>query len=157
MTIRRATTEDAALLAQLSETVQRLHVSAQPDIFKPLSDLEELTVFYRETLEKQDNHVFIAQSAGEAVGCVVAKIVRRPENPFTYALDSVVIENFCVVETQQGRGHGSRLLDAIYELMREQNIQRVAVDVWDFNGQAREFYEKRGFVPFMHRLEKDLD
>ncbi len=157
MTIRRATTADGALLASLSKTVQRLHAEARPDKFKPHGDSETLTLCYQGMIDSPETHVFIAETDNHAVGYVIAKVMRRPENPFTHALESVFVDQFCVVDGEQSKGYGSQLMEAVYEVARAENIQEIQLDVWNFNVHALEFYQKRGFVLYNQRLEMRLD
>ncbi len=156
MTIRRATSADAALLAKLCETVQRLHYAARPDVFKPYSGDDALAACFRVMLESSENHIFIAEASDKAVGYVLAKVTHRPDNPFTYAFDCVFIDQFCVIDGEQGKGYGSRLLDAVCELARAENIRDIQLGVWNFNEQAVEFYQKRGFSYYHQRLELRL-
>lgn len=157
MTIRRAAVEDANLLATLNESVQRLHGQGRPDLFRMPGHDEELTIWYRDTIEQVDNHVFIAEAAGVAVGFMVARILHRPQNAFALAQKSLFVDQLCVVDGQQGKGFGSRLMEAAYALAQEEGIQRVMLDVWSFNGKALEFYEKQGFGIYNLRLEKFID
>lgn len=155
--IRRATVDDAVLLAKLNETVQALHAKVRPEIFQAASQIDLLIPAYRERIEEDGSYVFIAENTHEAVGYAIAKIVRRPQDAITKARSSVFVEEFCVAENYQNYGYGSALMAAVFELARTENIKRVTLDVWDFNVEALEFYEKRGFAPFMHRLETYLD
>ena len=157
MTIRRATSADAALLASLNETVLRLHAQARPDIFKAHSDSEALTVCYQGMIDSPETHIFIAETASRAVGYIIAKVMRRPENPFTHALETVFVDQFCVVDDEQGKGYGSQLMEAVYEVARAENIREIRLDVWNFNAHALDFYQKRGFVLYNQRLEMRLD
>lgn len=152
--IRRATPHDAAALAKLSETVHEMHTKTRPEIFKPVADNAAI---YSEAIEQKDSHIFIAQQGDEAVGYVIAKILHKPESALTKASQCVHVDEFCVAPSHQNHGHGSALMEAVYNLAREQNIRRITLDVWAFNTQALQFYEKRGFAPFMQRLETHLD
>jgi hypothetical protein len=96
MHIRRATIADARHVAQLNATVQALHAQARPEIFKsPVVD-DDLVNWFGVLLEKPDNHIFIAEFEGESVGYLLAMVIHRPENPFTYAMDYLLIDQLSV-------------------------------------------------------------
>lgn len=157
MQLRRATLDDAQLLASLNQSIQRMHADARPDVFKPAQLNEALVGWYRELLSQLENHVFIAEIDGEPVGCLYAKIVRRPENPFAYAMDFMLVDQLSVIPEYQGRGYGKRLLQAAFDLARTENLHRVILDVWAFNDHAIEFYKQQGFRVYLERMEIVLE
>jgi GNAT superfamily N-acetyltransferase len=157
MLVRRATGEDAELLARLNGPVQQLHADARPDIYKPALHTDELIEFYRQILDEPDSHVWIVEVDGEPAGCAVAQVVRRPENPFTYLLEMLRIDQISVNPEHQGKGCGKALLKAVFELARAEGIQRVVLDVWDFNRHAIEFYERQGFHTLSFRMELNME
>lgn len=157
MQIRRATVNDAALLARLNEPVQRLHAEARPEIFKlPEPDDQTLIVWFSDVLRKPDSYVYIGEVEGQAVGCVIAQIIRRLENPFAYPMEWILIDQISVNPEHQRQGYGKLLLDAVLELARAENIKRVILDVWGFNANAIGFYKKQGFQVFNERMEIGL-
>jgi ribosomal protein S18 acetylase RimI-like enzyme len=156
MEIRRASLFDARLLAGLNMTVQQLHAENRPEIFKPPLVSDELVNWYEEMLSQTENHVFIGEVNGEAVGYLCAKVVHRPENPFTYALHVIYVEEISVNEEYQGRGCGKQLMQAAYELAQVENIRRIMLNVWNFNSQAISFYKSLGFQVCHERMEQIL-
>ncbi len=156
-TIRRATVDDAQLLAHLLEPVHRIHAEARPELFKPHSATGEILDVFRHVLSDADNYIFIAETDGQTVGYVYAQVERRPENPYTYAMDFVHVEQISVNDDQRGKGCGQQLMNTVYDLARKLGISRVTLGVWAFNTQARRFYEKQGFTDFVHRMEIMLE
>lgn len=158
ITVRRATPQDAALLAALNAPIHALHVAARPDIFRPLSgDDPALIQFFADALACPDDVIFILEQDGTPAGYVYARIVRRPENLFTCALDDVLVDQLSVSPPYQGRGHGAQLMQAAEAFAREGGFRRVALDVWAFNDGAQAFYDAQGFTAFSLRLEKVPD
>lgn len=156
MQIRRATVADAQHLAQLSATVQALHAQSRPEMFKSPVINDDLMNWFAVLLEKPDNHIFIAESEGEAVGYLLAMVIRRPENPFTYATDFLLIDQVSVNTEHQRQGCGKKLLESAYQLARAENLTRIVLGVWNFNIHAIEFYKDQGFRCFEERMERDL-
>lgn len=156
MLIRSGTMEDAALLAQMNRTVHALHAEARPDVFKQPDDMDGLTACYRELFTEPAAHVFIAEAEGRAVGYAIAKVQRRPDNPYTYAVEAVFVDQICVIDGEQGKGYGRELMKAVYNLANAENIREIRLDVWEFNEQALKFYAGCGFTSYKRSLSLDL-
>lgn len=152
MNIRQATVEDAELLARLTVPVQQLHAEAEPDMFKPAEVTNELVKFYAEQLSKDDVYTYIAELNGEAVGYVLAKLVERPDNPFTFAMEHMEIDQISLDPAYRSRGYGEQLVKTVFDLARSLGIVRVVLSAWEFNTHARDFFQKQGFHTYVHRM-----
>jgi ribosomal protein S18 acetylase RimI-like enzyme len=156
MMVRRATDEDGEVLARLHEPIQQLHADARPDIYRLPLMADALIEDYRQTLADPNNYVWIAEIEGEPVGCVIAQVMRRPATIYTHPRKMVRIDQISVNPEHQGKGCGKALLNAVRDLARAEGIQRVVLDVWDFNRHAIEFYERQGFRAFSYEMELRL-
>jgi len=156
-TVRRATPDDAAIVATLNMPVQQLHADARPDTFKPASNSAEMVQYCQALLEMPDSHIFIGEEDGQPVGYAFVRVYRRPGHPLAYGGDSVYIDQMSVNPGRQGRGYGRQLAQAVLDLARAENITRVTLSVWEFNVNAREFYAHLGFVPVIQTMELALD
>ncbi len=157
MLIRHATHEDARLLADLSTHVQQVHVEVRPTTFRPAEVTDAMIQFYADLLPQPDCYFFIVEDEGIALGYVFVKRIDRPANPFTHANIFLHIDQISVNLDARGKGYGKALMAAVYELAHQQGIQRITLDVWQFNVGAIEFYEHLGFNPFMQRMEIFLE
>lgn len=157
MLVRRATDRDAEVLAALNQPIQQLHAEARPDFFKPAQLDEALIQVFREALAQPENHIFIDEVNGVPVGYIYAKVVRRPENSFTYSMAWVLVDQLSVNPEYQGKGYGKQLLQAAFDLAHSENIRRVILDVWDFNTHAIDFYKDQGFRIYNERMEIALE
>ena len=156
MQIRRATTYDVPVLVSLNAPVQALHVQMRPEIFKPSSESAEMHNFFRDRLTNPNWHGFIAEVDSKPVGYVLAEVIRRPENPFTYAMQFIDIDHISLNEDQRGKGYGEQLIQAVFDLARELNIDRVILGVWETNTHAVGFFKNQGFTPYLHRMETKI-
>ena len=156
MNIRKATSADSSLLSFLTIDIQRLHAENHPDIFKmPSSDDFALT-FFDERLADHTISIFIAEENGQALGSVVCKLLERDENPFTFKLRYLLIDQISVRPDAQERGVGAALIRQAEILARELNLQEIRLDSWSFNIKAHSFFESQGFEKFNHRFWKTL-
>ena len=156
MKIRQATSTDSLLLSSLCVDVQNLHAKYHPDFFKiPTSDDFAMT-FFNEMLADPAVSIFIAEENGQALGYILCKLIERPENPFTFAMRYLLVDQISVRPAAQGKGVGKTLIKRAVVLALELNLQRIQLDSWGFNTEAHAFFEKMGFVKFNHRFWKNL-
>ena len=150
--IRRALGQDAGTLASLNADVQAIHAAAMPWQFKPPGPDTFPPAAVAALLAQPENLVFIADFDGTAAGYAYAEIVRRPETPFSYALDMVYLHHISVRPAHRRRGVGGALIGAVRAAAIDVNITLVALDVWTFNEEARAFFRRHGFVAYNERL-----
>jgi GNAT superfamily N-acetyltransferase len=98
--------------------------------------------------------IFIAEEDGKPVGCIVCKLVERPENPFAFAARILLIDQVSVLPSAHGKGVGTALMQRAESLAKELNVQRIQLDSWDFNLNAHAFFEHLGFQKFNFRFWK---
>jgi len=101
--------------------------------------------------------IFIAEENGhQALGSMVCKLMERDENPFTFELRYLLIDQISVRPNAQGKGVGAALIRQAEILAREFNLQMIQLDSWGFNLKAHGFFESQGFEKFNHRFWKTL-
>ena len=156
MNIRQAVSTDGLLLSSLSMDVQRLHAENHPNIFKmPQSD-DYAAAFFQEILADPLARIFIAEEDGQALGYILCKLIERAENPFSFTMRYLLVDQISVRPEAQGKGVGKALIEQAEVLAREWNVSRIQLDSWGFNTGAHAFFEKMGFVKFDHRFWRNL-
>ena len=156
MKTRKAIATDRLLLSSLCVDVQRLHAENHPDIFKlPQSD-DFVTSFFDEMLADPMISIFIAENDEGPLGYILCKLIERPENPFTFAMRYLLVDQVSVRPEEQGKGIGAALLKQAEVLARELNVSRIQLDSWGFNTEAHGFFEKLGFEKFNYRFWRPL-
>lgn len=156
MNTRPATSLDALALSRLTMDVQRLHAKNHPSIFKVPESEDFAVSFFEEMLADPKVTIFIAENDGKAVGCIVCKLIERPENPFTFAARTLLIDQISVRPEAQGKGAGRALMEQAELLAQELNVARIHLDSWDFNLGAHSFFERMGYRKFNFRFWKYL-
>jgi ribosomal protein S18 acetylase RimI-like enzyme len=154
--IRKATVEDAELLARLVKAVHDIHAEARPDFFKPYALSPEWIADFRERLLDPSNAFLIAEVEGEAVGYVFAQVIERPENLYTYAMSYLLVDQISVNPEHRNHGYGEALIQAVFDMAKSLGLPRVVLGVWNFNERAVAFYERQGFSSRDMRMEVDL-
>ncbi len=156
MKIRRATVQDAPILAALIQDVQRLHANALPDFFKQPEQITSFVEDFRQWMQGSDTTIFIAEVDNTPAGYIYAEVVRRDETPFTYPRIMVYIEQISVKPVYQGKGCGRALVEAVFDLARAEGISQVGLDTWAFNTEAHKFFARMGFAFLSHRMTAHL-
>lgn len=154
--IRPATKADAEAISALNREVQGIHAKAIPWRFKePGPD-----TFPREEVEalisRPDSLVLVAYLELSPVGYVYAEIVRKPESSTHYAYNAIYVHHISISTARRRRGVGTKLLECVEETARDLGIATVALDVWNFNREARTFFAGTGLRPYNERLWKRL-
>lgn len=152
--IRLATSADTGMLATLNKDVQKLYADARPDVFKQPGALDAIAEDLRvRFIEDADSCIFLVELDGVPVGYAAVSVVRRPESLYAYARSHVHIDQIAVKPSAQGRGCGRALIEAVFDMARTQNINRVTLDTWDFNVNAQAFFKQMGFSPYHYRMD----
>jgi ribosomal protein S18 acetylase RimI-like enzyme len=158
MNVRQANREDVDILADLNSEVQRLHANALPHLFKQPENRASIEADFAERiLPNPAGRVFIVEVEGEPAGYVYAQVIHRPDNPYTFAFDTIHIDQIGVVPIYQGRGCGRALIQAVFDMARVENISRVVLDTHAFNTEAQAFFKRMGFDVFIYRMDAHLD
>jgi GNAT superfamily N-acetyltransferase len=136
--------------------VQSLHAEHHPDIFKLPERQDFAQSFFEEVLMDSTTRIFIAENEGDALGCILCKLVERQENPFTFALRFLMIDQISVRPETRGQGVGAALLQQANMFAEELGLQMIQLNSWEFNIDAHRFFERHGFSKFNHRFWRTL-
>lgn len=152
--VRKATVDDAEVIAALNEHVQAVHATLLPEIFKPVGPSTLTAADARAFLEKPDTLALLATAGGVAVGYAYAEIRRRAESSFAFAHDEVYLHYISVAEGSRRRGVGTALINALAQHGAGHGISRLVLDVWTVNEPARAFFRAHGFEAYNERLAR---
>ncbi len=156
MNTRLAAPADSSILSSLCVDVQSLHAEHYPDVFKMPESDDFAKTFFDEMLMDSSVSIFIAEEDGKPVGYILCKLIERPENPFTLAARTLLIDQISVRPSARGKGIGAALMQQAETLAQELGVQRIHLDSWDFNLNAHAFFEHLGFQKFNFRFWKYL-
>jgi ribosomal protein S18 acetylase RimI-like enzyme len=157
MTIRRGTIEDAELLCWLNAPVQQLHCERRPDFFKPHRVSAEMIADYQTRLSNENIYIYIGEVADEPIGYILAQMTERPDNPYTYPMRLMHIDQMSVNPEHRSKGYGEMLMRRVFELAKSLGVKTVVLTVWAFNSRAVAFYERLGLVARDIRMEVSVE
>jgi GNAT superfamily N-acetyltransferase len=156
MDVRLATLSDAELISALNAEVQTVHAEALPHLFKPASPETFPVSVVRQWLAEPDTRIFIGSLHDEPIGYIYAQIIRRPETALRHAWERMHIHHISVHRSQQRRGCGHALIQAVVQCAKEHGITTITLDVWSFNTQARSFFAMEGFTVYNENMWLDI-
>lgn len=142
MNIRRATTADAAALAEIAERTFRDTFGAQNtpedlEAYVPTAYSEEKQ---RREIENPDGVALLGHSDdGELIAYTQMRRVQSPHG-------EVEIVRFYVDRKHHGQGLAQQLMQAAYDTARELGATTIWLGVWERNLRAIAFYTKCGYA-----------
>lgn len=145
--VRRATIEDAEMLARLSYKTfwDAFHAhpkNAPEDLADYMRKAFNLDTIRRELTE--ENSIFLtAEIADEPVG--YAKLVIESREDGIIAEKPVELNRLYSKQEFLGRGVGAKLLDECFAIAERTACDVMWLGVWEYNPRARAFYRKHGF------------
>jgi ribosomal protein S18 acetylase RimI-like enzyme len=98
--------------------------------------------------------LLVAREDEDLVGFVMFSV---ESGSFDQDVRRGVIENLFVDESHRRETVGAQLLEAAEEVLRERDVEVVALEVMWANESAREFYADRGYEPHRMEVEKALE
>jgi len=152
MQIRNMVLDDYKEVDRLMAQVHKLHVNGRPDLY---IDVEHIYSFeqFKEMVENEDMITILAEEGESVVGiCMVSMraktgMVKRR---------TAYMEDLCVDELCRGKGIGKELFLFAKKMAEKMGAERLDLMVWDFNEDARKFYESMGMKPQRYIYETVL-
>jgi ribosomal protein S18 acetylase RimI-like enzyme len=154
-TIRPATSADVPEIVAIWGELA-VHHAALDRAFAPSNRWqEEYRYFVRSLLGRDDALAVVAVEGDRLVGYGVGRISVLPG--FFARRRRGYIHDVVTRETHRRRGIGRRLVEALLQWMREADVSSVELTVAVSNEGAVAFWERLGFVTYMHHMKRDLD
>ncbi len=152
--IRKAIYSDIPKIEELLEDIHDLHFMARPDIFK-----EGVSKFNEDEIKKLiDNEytpIYIYEENGKVLAYAFISYMFQC-NKMLEIRKYIFIEDLCVDKNHRSEGIGRALMDYIYNLAKEKEMDYVRLNVWNFNEKALKFYLDNGYSPLETIMEKKV-
>ncbi|CAH0343969.1 GNAT family N-acetyltransferase [Bacillus sp. CECT 9360] len=148
-------TTDHELIAKLNKPVQDLHAKWYPHTFKEYN-FEAIKDTFKNLINNEALIFLLLEDNQQAIGYAWIEIRNYPENAFRKPYKSVFVHQISLVETERKKGYGTKLMDHIYEIARNKEIDLVELDYWFHNDSAKGFYEKHGYTKNREFVYKNL-
>lgn len=149
--VRDAVDSDLEGISGYLIETQEIHRKAYPNIYGPLSKDQALG-FLRESLQKPEIFVRVAVIEGRIAGYSFFELQTFDRSTFKLPRRLFYIAQIAVDESQRRAGVGQALLEDVRTLAKTSGVDRLELEVWDFNVRARNFFSRNGFSPFGSRM-----
>lgn len=152
MQIRNMVLNDYKEVDRLMSQVHQLHVNGRPDLYIDVDHIYSFEQF-KEMVENEDMITILAEEEENVIGiCIVSMrsktcMVKRR---------TAYMEDLCVDEICRGNGIGRKLFLYAKNMAANMGAERLDLMVWDFNEDARKFYESMGMKPQRYIYETKL-
>ncbi len=152
MSVTIETSGEAEEIVELLRQVHEEHRQRRPQWFKPFDRTAALEG-QRFLLSRDGAQMFVARVDGVCLGYALVCERVREENAFRYASRSLVVDQMAVSNTNRRQGIGTLLMERIRREAARRGAQRVELNVYSDNDEARRFYKAQDFVRFQDLME----
>ena len=152
--IMEATEKDYIEVNRLVRQGHDDHVAGDDSVFKQV-DIVMPKDYYMELLEQQHSKVFIVK-AEQVVGFAVISIEVAPNFPSLVERKFAYIHDFGIDRSIKRKGIGSLLFEACVNWAKQQNVESVELNVWEFNEEAIAFYEKHNMKTISRKMRLSI-
>jgi ribosomal protein S18 acetylase RimI-like enzyme len=144
MIIRSAHSNDIEGIVKLEEQMSALHVNARPDWFdrnkRPFG-----SEYIKNIIESNNgDKIFVIEADKKIIGHCITKIRRIKDHPLLRDMTTLEIDDLCIDENHRHKGLGKKLFEEAKKYAEERNIKTIELGVWEFNTNAKKFYEHIG-------------
>ena len=114
------------------------HYNQRPDLFKKIS-LEELKEWLFSEIDNEDLKILGYFKDNELIGFLAYKIVQK-------ATKYLWIDEFIISKNERKKGYGTKLMDEVKKIAKEEKVNRIEFNCYAFNENAIKLYKKLGYV-----------
>ena len=151
MRVRNAKETDLEALLTLNAFVQQQHIDALPHLFKASTGPQQIKDAFKNLVSDPHGLVLLAEET-EPAGYLFAQFQNHPANWARFELKLLYIQHLVVAPKFRRQRVATKLLSAALDAAKSRGIERIELDVWSFNSEARNFYSKNGFTVFNERM-----
>ena len=152
--VRRATKDDAAVVAEFAMKLVEQHHGYDPERFALMATIEGMKWFYGGQTEATDAAVLVAEIDSKVVG--FAYVAYEEKNYAALAESPAYLNDIYVEEDARRSGGGKALIDAAVEVAKEFGASKLILSVAVKNLIGQYFFESCGFRPTMTEMTLNL-
>ena len=156
--IREARASDYEGLCEVFAEVDALHRRSEPRVFREVAGPPRSREFVSGLAVGTSSALFVAECAECVVGLVQVEVVSEaPGVPLLAPRRYAVVGDLAVRQNTRRQGIGRALLDRAHTWAASRGATDVELTVWEFNREARAFYESLGYTTARRRMWRPLD
>jgi len=152
--IREANLLDFDSIEKLGKQVFKMHIDARPDLFEKNYFTKE---YFEESFKNGHTKIFVFEEDGNILGHCIIDEYEEVGDPIYYDVKGIFIDSMCVDESAKGRQIGRALVDRAKSYAKEVGATRLDLLVYDFNKDAKKFYERLGLTTKSSFMEINIE
>jgi len=150
MNIRTANIMDIEKIMILEEQVFEIHSKARPDwIGKKPKYYDHI----KGIIEGNSGKIFIAENENTIIGHCIVFIREIKNHHIFHDMINIEIEDLCIDEKHRKKGIGKKILEEVKIFAKEKGAKFIELSVWEFNKNAKDFYEHLGMKTRINKME----
>jgi len=153
--IRRASPADYEATCALFDELDALHREQLPWLFRAPAERPRSQDYFDELLSSDRTSILLA-AASSIVGLATVRLQSAPDFAVFVPQRWGVIDDIMVLPSWRRRGIGARLARAAENWASDGGAAWLELGVYEFNTEARAFYEALGYVPVSTKLRRPL-
>ncbi len=154
MNFRQAKAEDFEAVSALSNKLAYFHVEGRPDICKSAPKLTKRE--FKKQLKKESFYYTLAEDGGKIAGLCKWRMGYCRKNEHLTDRTFAVIYELIIIDEYRRNGYATQLFGKVTEMAKEKGAAAIELYVWEFNENARKFYQSLGMAPQRILLEKKI-
>ena len=154
--VRFAEEKDLDIVNELRKQVNDIHADGRPDVFKSGFGIE-LRELAKGFLNGENTDILVAEREGIICGMACVDYVSRPESPYGKARSFYHVQEIAVDVNFRRQGVARELLEFMIQEAKRRKLDKIELDVWEFNDSAIEFYQAVGFKQTRRWMEYEVE
>jgi diamine N-acetyltransferase len=155
--VRAATLGDYDAVCTLLAPVDELHRLNVPWLFRKPTTEPRSKDFFERLLSSEDSMVLVAEASAQLVGVATTLMRDAPDFAVFVTQRWGVLDNLAVAESWRRRGVGTSLTRDAERWAQNRGAKWIELGVYEFNEDARAFYQQLGYAAVSTKLRKPLD
>lgn len=153
--VRIAKREELQRVNEIRKQVAVLHANGRPDIFRDdfPQEMQDLVCL---AFDAENSDVLVVIRDEIIVGFAMVDYVTKPLSLYNIERKYYEIRELGVDENFRRNGAGRELFDYIKSDAKQKGIDRIELDMWEFNQNTLKFYEAIGFKTYRRYMEADI-
>ena len=152
--IRRVEEKDLERLNSLFEEIDIYHRNELPHVFRKPDGPVRSRDFLLGALADQNTVILIAETQDQFIGLLYAYVRSIPEIPIRIPCQVGEVDTIIVKQEYRRQGVGKALMEKTNEWAGRMKLDRLELNVWNFNKGARDFYHELNYEPTIIRMWK---
>ncbi|KEI91016.1 GNAT family N-acetyltransferase [Clostridium botulinum] len=154
MNFRKANANDVNELVLLFKNLQTMHSENVTNIFNKNIDECVLKDYINNVILNENYNFYIVEDKKKIIGAIEVITIIEKDNPVLKNREYALIDKLVVDNNYRGYGIGSRLIEYAEKDLKSRGIKEIEIYVWEFNRDALNLYEKKGYKTICRRMTK---